>query len=459
MRQWFKQVPLFHRCALLSCSALLITVALLPRTTDSADTAEASPSAHWPVSTDTEPTTALPQLSESAAPAIAAAVQATPAETLVRFAVEPGDTLSHLFDRARVSPTVLFRILGSAPDTLERRLVRGLQPGNEFELVLVDDRVSSLTLWTSRMNGLSIKIDDDRVTDWQTFEREPERSVHWARGTIQSSLFFAGRDAGLSETMTMNMAQLFGWDIDFALDIRRDDEFALIYEELYLDGEYIGEGRILAATFTNQGRTFNAIRYTDADGRSSYFDENGRSVRKAFLRTPVEFSRISSHFNPNRRHPILNTIRAHRGTDYAAPTGTPIRATGDGRVLEAGWNGGYGRMVLIQHGERIRTLYAHMNSLASGIRPGATVRQGQVIGTVGMTGAATGPHLHYEFLVNGVHKDPVRVALPDAEPIREEFRQHYMAHARTMLQRLESTRQLADSGAPASVPVAGEVVR
>lgn len=437
-----QRIPWFHRIILITCGCIIALLSVLPK----ADTPRIQVALNLPP-VQSEPLLNLPGQSMNASVPTFEPLTADPVETLV-FEVASGETLSHLFDRARISPTILFRILASAPQELERRLVRNLQPGNTMEFQLVDGQLQGFTLWSNAMEGISAELDEQlNIRQWETFAREPIREVRWARGEIQSSLFFAGRDAGLSETMTMNLAQLFGWDIDFALDIRRGDEFAVLYEVRYLDDEFLGEGPILAATFTNQGRTFNAIRYTDDSGRTSYYDETGRSVRKAFLRTPVDIGRISSHFNPNRRHPILNTIRAHRGTDYAAPTGTPIRATGDGRVLEARTNGGYGRMVLLQHGERIRTLYAHMNGYAPGIRPGVNVRQGQVIGYVGMTGAATGPHLHYEFLVNGVHQNPVTVQLPDAEPINAGYREDFMAHADLMLKHLESTRnQLADAG-------------
>ncbi len=443
----FQRIPWFHRICLLTGGLIIALLSVFPK----ADSARIQIALDVPMvtpGTEHHTVAALPFRNQNVS--IVEPLQPDgPATETLTFEVGPGETLSHLFDRARISPTILFRILASAPQDLERRLVRNLQPGNTMEFLLTDGQLQGFTLWSSPMEGIQAELDDQlRISEWDTFSREPVREVRWARGEIQSSLFFAGRDAGLSETMTMNLAQLFGWDIDFALDIRRGDEFAVLYEMQYLDDDFLREGPILAATFTNQGRTFNAIRYTDASGRTSYFDESGRSVRKAFLRTPVDIGRISSHFNPNRRHPILNTIRAHRGTDYAAPTGTPIRATGDGRVLEARTNGGYGRMVLLQHGERIRTLYAHMNSYAAGIRPGVNVRQGQIIGYVGMTGAATGPHLHYEFLVNGVHQNPVTVELPDAEPINPTYRPDFMAHAELMLQHLESTRhQMADAGA------------
>lgn len=360
------------------------------------------------------------------------------AET-IRIEVEPGDTLSHVFDRAKILPTTLFRMLNSDKE-LERRLVR-LQPGNVFEFQRLDGQILSFTLHSSRIEGIQVNLNDDAtVADWEAFTNEPTRMTRWASGTIDDSLFLAARDAGLSDTMTMNLAQLFGWDVDFALDIRQGDEFTVIYEELYVDGEYFGEGRILAASFVNQGNEFHAIRYTDQRGVTEYYDAEGRSVRKAFLRTPLEFARISSHFNPNRRHPILNTIRAHRGTDYAAPTGTPIRAAGDGRVFEARYNGGYGNVVVLQHGQGIRTLYAHMSRFGNGVRSGVNVRQGQIIGYVGTTGASTGPHLHYEFLVNGVHVNPVTVRLPDAQPVHSESREDYRQYAQTMMTHLQSAR-------------------
>ena len=221
----------------------------------------------------------------------------------------------------------------------------------------------------------------------------------------------------MEDSLVMELATIFGWDIDFALDIRTNDHFKVLYEEQFLQGEKLGNGPILAAEFTNQGTTFRAVRYVDDDGKGNYFTPDGKSMRKAFLRTPVELARISSHFNLRRKHPILNKIRAHKGTDYAAPRGTPIKATGDGRVVWVGTKGGYGRTVIIQHGQSYKTLYAHMNKYGRGIGSGKRVRQGQIIGYVGTSGLATGPHLHYEFHHNGVVRNPVSVRLPKAESI------------------------------------------
>ena len=218
----------------------------------------------------------------------------------------------------------------------------------------------------------------------------------------------------------MELANIFGWDIDFALDIRAGDHFTVIYEERFLNGEKIGNGPILAAEFVNQGRSYKAIRYSDAGNRSDYYSPTGLSMRKAFLRTPVDFRRISSRFG-KRKHPILNRMRMHTGVDYAASRGTPIRAAGDGKVIHKGRKGGYGRTVIIQHGGRYSTLYAHMNSYRRGVYTGKRVKQGQIIGYVGSSGRATGPHLHYEFRVNGVHRNPLTVKLPSAKPINSKL--------------------------------------
>ena len=207
---------------------------------------------------------------------------------------------------------------------------------------------------------------------------------------------------------------------------------------MFVDGELIGNGNIKVARFHNQGRELTAIRYTDSQGNASYYTPDGNSMRKEFLRNPIDFARISSRFNPNRRHPVLNTIRAHKGTDYAAPTGTPIKATGDGRIIHAGKKGGYGNTVIIQHGSTYQTIYAHLSRFNRNTRVGRSVKQGQVIGYVGSTGLATGPHLHYEFLVNGVHRDSLRIQLPKAQSVPATQKDDFRQHAQGMLSWLNS---------------------
>jgi murein DD-endopeptidase MepM/ murein hydrolase activator NlpD len=247
------------------------------------------------------------------------------------------------------------------------------------------------------------------------------------RATITSSLFAAGQQAGMSGETIMTLAnQIFGWDIDFALDIRAGDEFSVLYEQKFQDGQYVNDGRVLAAEFVNQGKTHRAVWFQSQDGKvQGYFTPEGKGMRKAFLRAPLDFLRVSSVFNPRRKHPISGVVRAHKGVDYAAPTGTPIWAAGDGRIQFAGRKGGYGNVVMIDHGKGISTVYGHMSRFGKSARAGRSVKQGDIIGYVGMTGAATGPHLHYEYRVKGVHKDPAKIPLP-----RTEIPSHYMTEFR-----------------------------
>jgi murein DD-endopeptidase MepM/ murein hydrolase activator NlpD len=249
-------------------------------------------------------------------------------------------------------------------------------------------------------------------------------------------LFESGMSAGLSDKIIMNLAGIFAWDIDFVLDIRQFDDYYLLYEEIYQEGEFVTTGEIIAAEFNNNGRSVQAIRFVDKDGQSDYYTPDGRSMRKAFIRAPVDFTRISSSFNPRRRHPVLNTIRAHRGVDYAAPKGTPVKAAGDGKVIFRGVKGGYGNAVILQHGGNITTLYAHMSSFDRKARIGKRVVQGQSIGYVGSTGLATAAHLHYEYRLNGVHRNPRTVELPQAEPISNEYRQEFLAAVEPILDEL-----------------------
>jgi len=236
----------------------------------------------------------------------------------------------------------------------------------------------------------------------------------------------------------MEIAGLFGGVIDFMLDTRVGDSFNVLYDERHLDGEFIGNGSIQVAQFINQGESYTAIRYVNLNGDVDYYNPRGESMRKAFIRNPVDFTRISSNFTLSRRHPILNTIRAHKGTDYAAPTGTPVVASGDGRVTWASRNGSFGNLVVIQHGERFETKYAHLSSYARGVRVGSRVKQGDIIGYVGATGGATGPHLHYEFLIDGVHRNPrtVHDQLPKAESVPAEEMDRFLQQSQILMARL-----------------------
>ncbi|HEX5637683.1 MAG TPA: peptidoglycan DD-metalloendopeptidase family protein, partial [Gammaproteobacteria bacterium] len=265
----------------------------------------------------------------------------------------------------------------------------------------------------------------NRVNDILEAKQEKyqiENRTAYASGTIESSLFLASQKAGLSQNLTMELAGIFGWDIDFALDMREGDHFTVIYEEIFKEGKKILDGSILAAEFSNQGETYRALRYTDpTTGDASYYTPSGQSLRKAFLRTPVNFSRISSKFTTSRYHPVLHRFRSHKGVDYAASTGTPVRSSGDGKIVFRGRKGGYGNVVIIQHGSRYKTLYGHLSKFNSNASTGSKVKQGQVIGYVGATGLASGPHLHYEFQVDGVHRNPLTVKIPSSNPIEQRY--------------------------------------
>ena len=351
-----------------------------------------------------------------------------------RVTVRRGDSLYLIFKRLGLPQRDL--ALMTSSKSLARKLAR-LAPGQEIEFYLDSD--SRLTRLVHRLDGIrSVRIT--RNGDKFAFEEivePPEVSAASAEGTIDSSLFLAGQRAGLSHNIIMQMAEIFAWDVDFALDIRVGDRFALIFEEQFKDGKKVGEGPIIAAEFTNRGRRVRALRYEYPSGHAEYFSPDGRSMRKQFLRSPVNFARISSRFNLKRRHPILHKIRAHRGVDYAARRGTAVNASGDGKVIFAKRNGGYGRTVILQHGGTYSTLYAHLDRFAKGIRPGKRVVQGQTIGYVGSTGLATGPHLHYEFRVHGVHRDPLRVELPDAPPLADEYMGDFLAKSQPLLANLD----------------------
>jgi len=256
-----------------------------------------------------------------------------------------------------------------------------------------------------------------------------------AHGTIDSSLFEAANDAGLSDITVLKLAKIFGSEIDFVLGLRAGDQFAVAYERIHQDGKYVKDGEILAARFINQGREYVAVRYLRPDGVVGYYSPAGRSMQKAFLRAPLEFQRISSGFSSARLHPILNTIRAHQGTDYAAPLDTPVYAAGSGRINYRGVKGGYGNVIQIDHGQGIETLYGHLSRFAA-MKAGSQVQQGETIGYVGMTGLATGPHLHFEFHINGRFVDPQRVKLPDASPLDANLREDFERSSTPLLESL-----------------------
>ncbi|MBU6246610.1 MAG: peptidoglycan DD-metalloendopeptidase family protein [Xanthomonadaceae bacterium] len=351
---------------------------------------------------------ALPKASPST-------TQAPTVEDWRRVQVEPGQTLSDIFANQGLSMSDLQRVMDAAGAA--KSALHSIRPHQEFDFLLGSDgSLKGLRFDRDPATRAMIRFDDG--TARLTLQpRDMDTREHIAHGVIDSSLYAAAARAGMSPAMVGKLADLFKYDIDFVQDLRVGDSFTVIYDDIYRDGRYFTEGDIVAAEFINQGHRYTAYRFKKADGNYGWFSEDGRPIQKSFLRIPVDFTRISSPFSAARMHPILGRMRAHKGVDYAAPTGTPIHAAGDGVIKFRGWMNGYGNFVIIQHSKSISTAYGHMSRFAAGERVGEHVRQGQVIGYVGMTGLATGPHLHYEFRVNGVQRNPQTVTLPKPEPL------------------------------------------
>ncbi|MDH3746560.1 MAG: peptidoglycan DD-metalloendopeptidase family protein [Gammaproteobacteria bacterium] len=344
-----------------------------------------------------------------------------------------GDTLDKLFRQHNLN---LGHLAAVAALEEPRKIFRRLKPGDEFDILHDNGSIVSMYSVLDLTSALKIERGEEGFST-EIVERPIEVRKRIAYGVIETSLFESGADASLSDKVIMNVAGIFAWDIDFVLDIRQGDNFYVQYEEIWQNDEFVTDGEIIVAEFNNNRRTHRAIRFIDADGYSDYFTPEGDSVRKAFIRAPVDFTRVSSNFNPRRRHPILNKIRAHRGVDYAAPRGTPIKAAGNGKVIFRGVKNGYGNAIILQHGGNITTLYAHMSGFAASARIGRRMRQGQTIGYVGATGLATANHLHYEYRLNGVHRNPRTVALPKAEPIDAKYRDEFLASVEPILEELE----------------------
>jgi murein DD-endopeptidase MepM/ murein hydrolase activator NlpD len=351
----------------------------------------------------------------------------------IEVIVSRNDTLDRIFRRLQLNLSDLasLRALPGIKAQLDR-----LRPGDSIRLVHRDGTLFGLERQLSPSETLKVVRKESGFAA-DVLENPLEVEVRTIRGVIDSSLFEAVTAAGARDQTALALSEIFGWDIDFVLDIQQGDSFVVTYEELWQDGEYVKDGPVLAASFVNQGREYRAVRYVDPTGKANYYTPDGMSMRRAFLRAPVEFTRISSRFNLNRRHPILNRIRAHKGVDYAAPTGTPVRAAGDGRVRFVGQKGGYGNVIELDHARGISTLYGHLSRFAKGLRPGQRVQQGSIIGYVGSSGLATGPHLHYEYRVHGVHKNPQTVSLVDASPIDPKWRDDFLLKSAELLASLE----------------------
>jgi len=356
--------------------------------------------------------------------------------TWQNFEIKSGDNLSSIFAKVGLSDQDLFRVLNSNE---EAQILNNVYPGYQLDfLIPTKGRLEQLRVLKSPLEGylFTHKNNDFSV---EKITKKAQLRPAFKVGEIADSLFMAGQREKIPAAHLMEMANIFGGVIDFILDPRAGDQFSLLYDEQYLDGEFIGNGEILVTRFVNQDKAFTAVRYIDQTGEAGYYSPDGESMRKAFLRNPLDVFRISSNFNPRRRHPILNTIRAHKGTDYAAPTGTPIRATSDGRVYRASRYGSFGNLVIIQHAGGFETKYAHLSRFSRSIKRGDRVRQGDIIGYVGSTGGATGPHLHYEFLVNGIHQNPRTILdkLPKAESIDPKEMNRFRTQTEQLLKQFE----------------------
>ena len=371
----------------------------------------------------------------------ASSIEAAPWESVT---IKSGDTLASIFAKKGIGSSTTHQIATLNEQT---RNLRYIQPGEKIELLLDEQRqLRQMKYIPDITRTLLIQRNENQDFTSQIINYHLDAYPVYREGKIDRSLFEAAANADIPEDVIMDLVAIFGWDIDFSLDIRKGDRFGIVYEELYMDDVKIRNGRILAAEFVNDGKTYRAVYYTDPSGESDYFSPDGKSMRKAFLRSPVEFSRISSRFSNKRWHPVLSKWRSHKGVDYAAARGTPVRASGDGKVAFAGTKGGYGRLVVLQHGGRYTSAYGHLHRYAKGVRSGKRVKQGQIIGYVGSSGLATGPHLHYEFRVNGVHRNPLTVKLPEAKPVNAAYLDNFNEKTQVYLSMLRlMDRSLADN--------------
>lgn len=352
----------------------------------------------------------------------------------VEVTIQRDDTLDQIFRSIGLDLGTLAE-LRSRPEV--RKALDVLKPGEIITLTHADGVLQTFNRQISDTLTLSVsRAGDGYAVNY--IENPLETELVGQRAVIESSLFAAGERAGMSSRTIMTLAnQIFGFDIDFALDLRQGDTFGVLYEQKFQDGRYVSDGRILAAEFVNQGKTHRAVWFESKDGEvKGYFTPEGKGMRTAFLRAPLDFTRISSKFNSRRLHPVLGIVRAHKGTDYAAPTGTKVWAAGAGRVVFAGRKGGYGNVVIIDHGKGVTTVYGHLSRFAKSLRTGRSVGQGDTIGYVGMTGLATGPHLHYEYRVNGVQRNPATLPMPRTE-VPSSYMAEFRAGSEVALARLD----------------------
>jgi len=418
----FDLFPKSHVTTALSLGAVLLLLFLLAPEDDANERMEV------PISLAlSEPTSSLPNLSGEVLD-----------ESWREITVSNGDNLSNIFSETGLSATELHEIMSLGKEV---RALKKIKPGQRILFdISSNGKLEGLKYELNPLESLFINREDDRFIA-NSIKYEPTIYEAFRSAAItqkQPSLYESGKVVGLSDNILMELSYVFQWDISFALDLRQGDSYALLFEENYLDDVKIKDGKILSAQFNNLGKTYTAVLYTAENGSRSYFSPDGKSMRKAFLRDPVHFSRVSSSYNLRRLHPIHKRVMPHRGIDYAAKRGSPIIAAGDGKVSTARQNNTSGKYIVIQHGEQYTTKYLHLSRFARNMRPGKRIKQGDVIGYVGATGWATAPHLHYEFLVDGVHRNPRTVKLPQADPIKSSEKQRFLEQTASFIKRLES---------------------
>ncbi|HHB1545046.1 TPA: peptidoglycan DD-metalloendopeptidase family protein [Vibrio parahaemolyticus] len=425
MHSIFVRLPLLHKVLIGFFSALIIiALFFLPDPQDlNPQQSRLKVGQHYPVPISLELT------------ALNGASQMSSVLRWETYKVKNGESAAILFNRVGLSARLLHELVSSDKE-IEQQLTR-LRPGDKLQFGFDEKNdLVQLRRTLSAFETFRIKLQDGKYVS-EVDKKEVDYQFNYAEATIKSNFWNAGISSGLNGNQIMELAGIFGWDIDFALDIRKNDSFRVLYQEEVVEGEVIGRGKIIAAIFKNQGDTFTAI-LDEKTGK--YYDENGRAMKKAFLRAPLDFRRVTSNFNPRRLHPVTGRVRPHRGTDYAAPVGTPIWAAGDGVVQKSAYNKFNGNYVFIKHSNTYITKYLHLTKRT--VKTGQRVKQGQTIGTLGGTGRVTGPHLHYEFLVNGVHKNPRTVNLPQSKSLTGKARQTFMANAKVSMDKLDRYSKL-----------------
>jgi len=351
--------------------------------------------------------------------------------------VRLNESVGEMFGRLNLGQGDVHRIVNFSAQTQELARVF---PGEQIAFRMESGKLTGLQFDGDEAHRVLLTVDGNQISQ-RLIERQIERRVSYASASIKHSLFGSAMNAEMSDALIVRLAGIFNYDIDFAQDLQPGDSFALVYEQIYRDGEKLRDGDIIAATFINRGKRFEVYRFVDDAGRPDYLSADGRSRKKAFIRTPVEFTRITSKFSPNRLHPIMGRMMRHMGVDYAAPTGTPIMATGNAVVEFIGVQNGYGNVIYLKHPGGIETVYGHQSRFAKGLRRSDRVSQNQIIGYVGMTGLATGPHLHYEFRIGGAHKDPLSVDLPVADPLSGREMARFKASTAPLLAQLSHLQQ------------------